>query len=90
MLTDQDLVSGGVGANVGVLAVSQDGVTTFSDESESIGKVGSANSADESRDSGERELHFECGMDLQNRLVVDLPSRTWLLYISESYNYALM
>lgn len=53
MLTDQDLMSGGVGTNVGVLAIGQDGITTFSDESESVGKVGSANSAEEGSDGGE-------------------------------------
>jgi hypothetical protein len=64
MLTDQDLMSGGVGTNVGVLAIGQDGITAFSDKSESVGKVGSANSADEGTDGGEGELHFECELDL--------------------------
>lgn len=64
MLTDQDLMIGGVGTNVSVLAIGQEGIAALSNESEGVGKVGGADGADEGGDGGEGELHFECKLDL--------------------------
>lgn len=60
ILTDQNLMVGGVGTNVGVLTIGQDGLATLSNESEGVGKVGGADGADEGGDGGKGELHFEC------------------------------
>lgn len=64
MLTDQDLMVGGVGIDVSVLAIGQDGLATLSNESEGLGKAGSADGASEGSDGSEGELHFDCELDL--------------------------
>lgn len=64
ILTDQDLMVGGVGIDVSILAIGQDGLATLGNESEGVGKVGSADGASEGDDGGERELHFDCELDL--------------------------
>jgi len=53
-------VGGGVGTNVGILAIGQDSLAALSDESEGIREAGGADGADETSDSGERELHCDC------------------------------
>lgn len=64
MLTDQDLMVGGVGIDVSVLAIGQDGLAALSNESEGVGKAGSADGASEGSDGSEGELHFDCELDL--------------------------
>lgn len=55
---------GGVGIDVSVLAIGQDGLATLSNESEGLGKAGSADGASEGSDGSEGELHFDCELDL--------------------------
>lgn len=64
MLTDQNLMVGGVGIDVSVLAIGQDGLAALGNESEGVGKAGSADGTSEGSDGGERELHFDCELDL--------------------------
>lgn len=59
-------MGGGVGTNVEVLAIGQDGLATLSDEGEGVGKAGSADGADETSESSERELHCDCGIGIVN------------------------
>jgi hypothetical protein len=64
MLTDQDFMVGGVGIDVSVLAIGQDGLAALGNQSESVGKAGGADGAGEGGDGGERELHFVPELDL--------------------------
>lgn len=88
MLTDQDLVIGGVGIDVSVLAIGQDGLATFGNQSEGVGKAGSADGAGKGGDGGERELHFDCELDLQSRFGDRLNERnSGFFYTQEPQTY---
>lgn len=52
-------MGGGVGTDVGALTIGQDGLAALSDEGEGVGEAGSANGADETSESSERELHCD-------------------------------
>lgn len=55
-------MSGGVGSDEGALAIGQDGLTSISDEGESIRKASSADGADETSDNSKGELHGDLSL----------------------------
>jgi hypothetical protein len=59
-------VGGGVGTNVGILAIGKESAAALSNEGEGIGEASSADGADEASDSGEGELHCEFVMNFLN------------------------
>lgn len=71
-LTDEDVVGGGVGTDVGALTIGQDGLAALSDEGEGVGEAGSADGADETSESSERELHCDDRIVIVNENQMDL------------------